>query len=75
MTAWEVNLTRSRLVAKELVLSSRMIFCKVSKIKEYFLLDDEMESAVEVQTASSGDTGVTPRRGSKMQLAPFEGFG
>ena len=62
-------------MAKELVLSSRMIFCNVSKIKEYFLLDDEIESAVEVQTASSGDTGVTPRRGSKTQLTAFEGFG
>ena len=69
------DLTKSLLVAKELVLSSRIIFCNVSKIKEYFLLDDEIESAVEVQTASSGDTGVTPRRGSKMQLAEFEGFG
>ena len=69
------NLTRSRLVAKEFVLSSRMIFCKVSKIKEYFRLEDETESDVEVQTASSGDTRVTPRRGSKEQFAVFVGFG
>ena len=71
----EVNLTRSRLVAKEFVLSRRMIFCKVSKIKEYFFLEDETESEVEDQTASSGDTRVTPRRGLKEQLAAFVGFG
>ena len=52
-----------------------MIFCKVSKIKEYFFLEDETESEVEDQTASSGDTRVTPRRGLKEQLAAFVGFG
>ena len=69
------SLTRSLRVANEFVLKSRMIFCSVSKTKEYFLLDDEIANDVTVHIASSGSTGTTPRRGSKMQLEALEGFG